>query len=45
MEKYFAHYGLTLQVHKTSIGEKAKTVDTWLSICDSMTDFGIIRKV
>ncbi|KAG6364660.1 hypothetical protein INS49_006263 [Diaporthe citri] len=44
MEKYFAHYGLTLQVHKTSIGEKAKTVDTWLSICDSMTDFGIIRK-
>ena len=45
MENYFAHYGLTLQVHKTSIGEKAKTVDTWLSICDSMTDFGIIRKV
>lgn len=45
MEKYFAHYGLTLKVHKTSIGEKAKTVDTWLSICDSMTDFGIIRKV
>lgn len=44
MEKYFKHYGLTLKVHKTSIGEKAKTIDTYLSICDSMTEFGIIRK-
>lgn len=44
MEKYFEHYGLRLQVHKTSIGEKAKTIDTYLSICDSMTEFGIIRK-
>lgn len=45
MERYFEHYGLSLKVHKTSIGEKAKTIDTFLSICDSMTDFGIIRKV
>ncbi|ROV89541.1 hypothetical protein VSDG_08501 [Cytospora chrysosperma] len=45
MKAYFDHYGLTLKVHKTSIGEKAKTVDTWLSICDSMTEFGIIRKL
>lgn len=45
MEAYFAHYGLTFKVHQTSIGEKAKTIDTFLSICDSMTDFGIIRKV
>lgn len=45
MEKYFAHYGLALTVHKTSIGEKAKTIDTFLSICDSMNAFGIIRKV
>ncbi|RYP93593.1 hypothetical protein DL770_000335 [Monosporascus sp. CRB-9-2] len=44
MERYFQHYGLSLKVHKTSIGEKAKTVDTFLSICDSMTEFGIIRK-
>ncbi|PSR76966.1 2-epi-5-epi-valiolone synthase [Coniella lustricola] len=44
MEAYFAHYGLSLKVHQTSIGEKAKTIDTFLSICDSMTDFGIIRK-
>ncbi|KAK7735961.1 hypothetical protein SLS53_007340 [Cytospora paraplurivora] len=44
MESYFRHFGLTLKVHETSIGEKAKTVDTWMSICDSMTDFGIIRK-
>lgn len=44
MEKYFEHHGLALKVHQTSIGEKAKTVDTFLSICDSMTEFGIIRK-
>ncbi|KAK8133362.1 hypothetical protein PG984_005374 [Apiospora sp. TS-2023a] len=44
MEQYFAHYDLTLKVHQTSIGEKAKTIDTYLSICDSMTEFGIIRK-
>jgi 3-dehydroquinate synthase len=41
---YFEHYGLALKVHQTSIGEKAKSVETWLSICDSMTEFGIIRK-
>ena len=45
MEQYFRHYKLDLKVHKTSIGEKAKTIDTFLSICDSMTEFGIIRKV
>ncbi|KAI0127283.1 2-epi-5-epi-valiolone synthase [Xylariales sp. AK1849] len=44
MEKYFQHYDLPLKVHQTTIGEKAKTIDTFLSICDSMTDFGIIRK-
>ncbi|KAI0547364.1 Dehydroquinate synthase-like protein [Xylaria curta] len=44
MEQYFKTFDLTLKVHQTSIGEKAKTVDTFLSICDSMTDFGIIRK-
>lgn len=45
MERYFQHHGLELKVHKTSIGEKAKTIDTFLSIADSMTEFGIIRKV
>ncbi|KAH9907729.1 Dehydroquinate synthase-like protein [Xylariomycetidae sp. FL2044] len=44
MENYFKHYNLELQVHQTSIGEKAKTIDTFLEIADSMTDFGIIRK-
>ncbi|KAK6217949.1 Chitin synthase, class 7 [Pestalotiopsis sp. IQ-011] len=44
MEKYFKHYNLDLKIHKTSIGEKAKTIDTFLEICDSMTEFGIIRK-
>ena len=45
MEKYFRHHNLPLTVHQTAIGEKAKTMDTLLSICDSMTEFGIIRKV
>ncbi|CAJ2511434.1 Uu.00g070590.m01.CDS01 [Anthostomella pinea] len=44
MEKYFEHYNLELKIHQTSIGEKAKTIDTFLSIADSMTEFGIIRK-
>ncbi|KAI1384966.1 Dehydroquinate synthase-like protein [Hypoxylon trugodes] len=44
MENYFNHYNLKLKVHQTSIGEKAKTIDTFLEIVDSMTEFGIIRK-
>lgn len=45
MEKYFEHYGLELKIHKTKIGEKAKTMPTLLSIVDSMNEFGIYRKV
>ncbi|KAL8885682.1 MAG: hypothetical protein Q9215_006498 [Flavoplaca cf. flavocitrina] len=44
IEKYFEHYNLELKVHKTKIGEKAKTIPTFLSIVDSMTEFGIYRK-
>ncbi|KZF19108.1 3-dehydroquinate synthase [Xylona heveae TC161] len=44
LEKYFDHYGLTLKVHKTRIGEKAKSIETLLSIVDSMNEFGIFRK-
>lgn len=44
MERYFSHYGLELRIHKTKIGEKAKTIPTFLSIVDSMTEFGIYRK-
>ncbi|KAH9991843.1 Dehydroquinate synthase-like protein [Xylariaceae sp. FL0662B] len=44
MENYFNHYKLELKIHQCSIGEKAKTIDTFLSIADSMTEFGIIRK-
>ncbi|KAI9818381.1 MAG: hypothetical protein M1827_000439 [Pycnora praestabilis] len=44
MEKYFQHHKLQLKVHKTKIGEKAKTIPTFLSIVDSMTEFGIYRK-
>ena len=45
IEQYFNHYGLALKIHETRIGEKAKTIPTFLSIVDSMTEFGIIRKV
>jgi 3-dehydroquinate synthase len=45
MEKYFKHYDLELKIHKTKIGEKAKTMPTLLSIVDSMNEFGIYRKV
>ncbi|KAL9132658.1 MAG: hypothetical protein Q9175_006168 [Cornicularia normoerica] len=44
IEKYFEYYGIELKMHKTKIGEKAKTIPTFLSIVDSMTEFGIYRK-
>ncbi|OJD32404.1 3-dehydroquinate synthase [Diplodia corticola] len=44
MQQYFDHYNIDLKLHKTMIGEKAKSIDTFLSIADSMTDFGIMRK-
>ena len=45
MQAYFDHYNIELQIHKTMIGEKAKSIPTLLSIVDSMTNFGIYRKV
>ena len=45
MQKYFEHYDLDLQIHKTMIGERAKSMESLLSIVDSMTEFGIFRKV
>ncbi|KAF6842158.1 3-dehydroquinate synthase [Colletotrichum plurivorum] len=44
MQEYFDHYDIELKIHKTMIGEKAKSVDTLLSIVDSMTEFGVFRK-
>lgn len=44
MEGYFQSHDIKLQIHKTKIGEKAKTMATLLSICTAMDDFGIIRK-
>jgi hypothetical protein len=44
MQRYFALHNLPLQVHQTMIGEKAKSLETFTSIVDSMTVFGIIRK-
>ncbi|KAA8909636.1 hypothetical protein FN846DRAFT_1027492 [Sphaerosporella brunnea] len=44
MRQYFEHYNIRLELHKTKIGEKAKTMDTLLEICEAMNEFGIIRK-
>lgn len=44
MKEYFEFHNIKLVIHKTKIGEKAKTMETLLSICDAMNDFGIIRK-
>ncbi|KAK4546141.1 hypothetical protein LTR36_002278 [Oleoguttula mirabilis] len=44
MQEYFDHHGLELKIHKTMIGEKAKSIETFLSIVDSMNEFGIYRK-
>ncbi|KAH0291496.1 2-epi-5-epi-valiolone synthase-like protein [Aureobasidium namibiae CBS 147.97] len=44
IQKYFDHYKLELSIHKTMIGEKAKSIDTLLSIVDSMNKFGVYRK-
>jgi len=44
MQAYFRYHGIALEIHRTKIGEKAKTMETLLAICEAMTDFGIIRK-
>lgn len=45
IQEYFAHYNVDLTIHKMAVGEKAKSLDTLLKIVDSMTEFGIMRKV
>jgi hypothetical protein len=40
LKNYFDHYNIELKIHKTMIGEKAKSMETLLSIVDSMTEFG-----
>lgn len=44
MQAYFDHHKLELKIHKTMIGEKAKSIETLLSIVDSMNEFGVFRK-
>ncbi|KAK0796893.1 hypothetical protein LTR75_010041 [Friedmanniomyces endolithicus] len=40
MQEYFTHHNIELKIHKTMIGEKAKSIETYLSIVDSMNEFG-----
>lgn len=44
MQTYFDHHNLELKVYQTMIGEKAKSLEIFPSIVDSIADFGIIRK-
>jgi 3-dehydroquinate synthase len=44
IQKYFEHHNIPLSVHKTLIGEKAKSIDTFLSLVESFNKFGIYRK-
>ena len=44
MAAYFHHHRIPLEIYRTRIGEKAKTMDTLLAICEAMDGFGIIRK-
>ncbi|KAF7556384.1 hypothetical protein G7Z17_g1411 [Cylindrodendrum hubeiense] len=44
MQNYFDQHGIKLKMHKTMIGEKAKSMKTLLEIVDTMTDFGLYRK-
>jgi 3-dehydroquinate synthase len=44
LQRYFDHHGIQLVVHQTQIGEKAKGMDTFLGIVDSMNEFGVYRK-
>lgn len=45
IQKYFDNYNIDLSIHKTMIGEKAKSMETLLGIVDSMNKFGVFRKV
>jgi 3-dehydroquinate synthase len=45
LRRYFDHHDIDLDVHQIPVGEKAKSLDTFLSIVDSMTQFGVYRKV
>lgn len=45
IQKYFDHHKLPVTFHSMPVGEKAKTITSLLGIVDSMTEFGIIRKV
>lgn len=44
VQQYFEHHQIPLSVHKTMIGEKAKSIDTFLSLVESFNKFGIYRK-
>ncbi|KAF1995037.1 2-epi-5-epi-valiolone synthase [Amniculicola lignicola CBS 123094] len=44
IQKYFDAHNLAVSFHAMPVGETAKTMESLLDICNSMTNFGIIRK-
>lgn len=44
IEAYFNHYDIELTLFPIVISEPTKTIDTFLSIVDVFSDFGLVRK-
>lgn len=44
IEAYFNHYNIDLTLFPIAISEPTKTIDTFLSIVDAFSEFGLVRK-
>lgn len=44
VRRYFDHYNIDVDVHKTMTGEKPKSIDNFLSIVDSMNNSEFIER-
>jgi 3-dehydroquinate synthase len=44
IQKYFKYYNIDLHIFPIAIDEPAKTMDTFVSIVNAFSDFGLVRK-
>ena len=44
IKQYFKYYDIDLTIFPVTIDEPAKTINTFLSIVDAFSDFGLVRK-
>jgi 3-dehydroquinate synthase len=44
IEAYFKHYSIDLTLFPITISEPTKTINTFLSVVDGFSDFGLVRK-